>query len=273
MIKKIKSKIWPLFYRFWLAPSSYLRLCFNGKQKQSLRILNALKDKYKGQRCFVLGNGPSLSKEDVEKLKGEITFASNRIYKMFEVTDWRPTYFCLSDEAVAQPEDCKELSKLNCDFKFYLSEGYYAVKKIKGNSCYIHSWWQRKYLYNPDFSLNLKKGIYSIATVTYVMLQIAVWMGFSEIYLLGCDNSYHVERKEDGTIVTHNERKSYFGNQGEKLEANVGSSWECNIAYEFAENFSRKHDFRIFNATRGGMLEAFERKNLDEVLSYRSEAK
>jgi len=271
-MKKLKFTLWSLYYRFYLAPFSYLRVCLNGKQRESLRTLRELKDKYKGKRCFVLGNGPSLTKEDVEKLRNEVTFASNRVYKMFSVTDWRPTYFGMIDEGVAKKEDCVELSKLDCTVKFYLSEGYWAFKKISGNSCYIHSWWQRKYLKKPGFSLDLCKGIYSIATVTYVLIQIAVWMGFTEIYLLGCDNSYRVERNKDGSIVTHNDRKSYFGNQG-KLEANVGSSWECNIAYEYAEKFSREHGFRIYNATRGGMLEAFERKNLDEVLASGGESK
>lgn len=266
-MKRIKRILHTLYYRFYLAPFSYLRLLCNGKQKESLALLRELHGKYKGKRCFVLGNGPSLTKEDVEKLSGEVTFASNRIYKMFEVTDWRPTYFGIIDENVARPEECENLSKLDCAMKFYLSEGYWAFKRIAGNSCYIHSWWQRKYLKRPGFSLDLTKGIYSIATVTYMLLQVAVWLGFTEIYLLGCDNSYRVERTRDGKIITHADRKSYFGNQGEKLEANVGSSWECNIAYEYAEQFSHEHGFRIYNATRGGMLEAFERKNLDEVLA------
>ena len=67
-MKKLKLILWSLYYRFYLAPFSYLRLCLNGKQRESLRTLCELKDKYKGKRCFVLGNGPSLSKEDVEKL-------------------------------------------------------------------------------------------------------------------------------------------------------------------------------------------------------------
>ena len=41
---------------------------------------------------------------------------------------------------------------------------------------------------------------------------------------------------------------------------------ETTIAYETAEKVAYKKGFRIFNSTRGGKLEAFERKNLDEVL-------
>lgn len=273
MVKELKSKIRSLYYRFYLAPFSYLRVCLNGKQRESLRTLRELKDKYKGKRCFVLGNGPSLSKEDVEKLRNEVTFASNRIYKMFAVTDWRPTYFGMSDEGVAKPEDCVELSKLDCAVKFYLSEGYWAFKKISGNSCFIHSWWQRKYLKKPGFSLDLCKGVYSIATVTYMLLQIAVWMGFSEIYLLGCDTTYKIEQDKNGKVVTHKDRESYFVKSEKNMSQLPVSVWELFIAYEYAEKFSREHDFRIYNATRGGMLEAFERKNLDEVLASGGESK
>ena len=46
----------------------------------------------------------------------------------------------------------------------------------------------------------------------------------------------------------------------------VASIWRMDIVYEYAEKYSREHGFRIFNATRGGFLEKFERVNLDDVL-------
>ncbi len=33
-----------------------------------------------GQRCFIIGNGPSLQRTDLTKLKDEFTFGMNRIY-------------------------------------------------------------------------------------------------------------------------------------------------------------------------------------------------
>ncbi len=39
------------------------------------------------------------------------------------------------------------------------------------------------------------------------------------------------------------------------------------VAYEYAEKYSREHGFRIYNATRGGYLEVFERVNLNDVLN------
>ena len=46
----------------------------------------AYKNQYDGRRCFFIGNGPSLRAEDLTKLQenGEVTFAFNRIYNIFD---------------------------------------------------------------------------------------------------------------------------------------------------------------------------------------------
>ena len=61
------------------------------------RKLGQYKGKYKGRRCFIIGNGPSLTLEDLETLGSEITFATNRIYHIYEQTAWRPSFYCIQD--------------------------------------------------------------------------------------------------------------------------------------------------------------------------------
>ena len=240
-----------------------------GLNKQSNECLNALKGKYKGRRCFVLGNGPSLTASDLDMLKGEITFASNAIYKIFSETSWRPTYYAIFDEGVGAREGMLEnASKLDC-IKFFREQGYLVYRKAAGKNCYIHTWHSRKYLDDPHFSENLTSGLYTIATVTYSMIQIARWMGFDEIYLLGMDNKYKFSQLRDGTVVRNEGVCNYFGEEAkeEPLPATAPATWENDAAYEYAEKYSREHGFRIYNATRGGFLEKFERVDLDEVLS------
>lgn len=240
-----------------------------GLKKQSDICLESLKDKYKGQRCFVIGNGPSLTGSDLEKLKNEVTFASNGIHKIFPETSWRPTYYAIFDEGVAKRKDVIEnASKLDC-IKFFREQGYLVYKKNGGKNCYIHTWWDRKYLDEPAFSEKLTDGLYTIATVTYSMLQIARWMGFDEIYILGADNKYKFSQLRDGTIVRNEGVCNYFGEEAkeEPLPKSAPATWEMDVAYEYAEKYSREHGFRIYNATRGGFLEKFERVDLDEVLS------
>ncbi len=58
-----------------------------------------LKDRYRGKRCFLIGNGPSLRIEDLDKLHEhhEITFACNKIYNVFRNTEWRPDFYVMMD--------------------------------------------------------------------------------------------------------------------------------------------------------------------------------
>ncbi len=67
--------------------------------KNDQRLLSLL-DIHRGERCFVVGNGPSLKVDDLDKLVGEITFASHRIFLDFEQTQWWPTYYAMCDAVV-----------------------------------------------------------------------------------------------------------------------------------------------------------------------------
>lgn len=252
--------------RYWLNSQQVKN---KGLDKKSREILLSVKDKYKRQRCFVLGNGPSLTPEDLNMLKNEVTIASNRIYKIFERTNWRPTYYTMLDESVALSDGVIEnVSKLDC-IKFVREQGFFAYKNIKGDVCFIHSKYSRKYLNEPHFSEDLTDCVYTIATVTYMAIQLARWMGCNEIFLLGMDNKYAYTKMRDGTIVRNEGVASYFSDNGLTLPdpSTASATWELDVAYEYADKYSREHGFRIYNATRGGYLETFERVSLDEVLT------
>lgn len=239
----------------------------SGKAKKSKRILEEYRDKYKGQRCFIVCNGPSLTSFDLDMLKDEVTIASNRVYDIFSQTDWRPTFWAIFDVGVIKIDGAVEGSNsIPAEMKFTRDKGYLDFRKIKEPLCYIHSWDSRNYLKHPQFSEDLTKGIYGIATVTYNLIQIARFMGFEKIYIIGADHYYRNMEKKDGKVIVDPKVKSYFGDvKDTSVQAPVGV-WEMETAYEYAERYSRTHGFRIYNATRGGHLEVFERVNLDEVL-------
>ncbi len=272
MIRKIKHIVKPIIV-FLFHFISVIYVTITGKRKESDTYLNNVKDKYKGQRCFVIGNGPSLTAKDLDKLKNEVTFASNRIYKIFDQTDWRPTYFTIFDEGVGRSEGVIDgINSFKCEMKFVREEGQYIFGKIKGPVCYVRSLSSRKYLDNPNFSEDMTEKTYSIATVTYISLQLARHMGFSEIYLLGMDNQYAFSMLKDGTIVKSDNGKNYFSDKDgesqkkhEQIPKYAPATWEMDVAYSFAEKYSREHGFRIYNATRGGKLEVFERMDFDSL--------
>ena len=67
-------------------------------QKRLLRANEKLRRRHAGQRCFVIGNGPSLNRQDLAPLRNEVTFVMNAFWKhpILE-TGWQPTYFCFAD--------------------------------------------------------------------------------------------------------------------------------------------------------------------------------
>lgn len=240
-------------------------LLVKGEQRKTRKTLEAYKGKYQDKRCFIVCNGPSLTVADLEKLQGEVTFASNRIYNIFPKTSWRPTFFGLFDEGVLHMDRaCEGVEEVPSVMKFFRAQGWWDSRNIGGPKCYIHSWYDRKYLDYPNFSEDLTKGIYTIATVTYSLIQIARYMGFSQIYIIGADNRYKHMQTRDGKLL-ESDTKSYFGDQKDTSKQAPAAVWEMNAAYEYAEKYSRENGFRIYNATRGGCLESFERVDFDSL--------
>ena len=100
--------------------------------------LKNLKDTQTGKKCFVIGNGPSLRAEDLTTLKenGIATFAANRIYNIFENTEWRPSYYVCEDEYIL--EDIQ--SKINeLDFKYkFIPINFHWYKNINIDNAHYY---------------------------------------------------------------------------------------------------------------------------------------
>ena len=243
----------------------------------SRKSMQKLKDCYSGKRCFIIGNGPSLTAEDLEKLKTEYTFAANKIYSIFPKTKWRPTFYCIQDEYVLREMDTEDIIETSkqCRATFIRMHSYHIIKKRMSEYCNI--------VFVPISSVRPKNGetgfsergtvIYDGNTVTYMSMQIAACMGFSEIYLVGVDHNFPYHKTDDGKLEIND--LSVASHFYDGAENNIGKEawrWRTTFphvttsAYQAAEDYSRQNGFRIYNATRGGKLEVFERVNLDEIL-------
>ena len=130
--------------------------------------------------------------------------------------------------------------------------------------------------YRPEgskFSEDITDKVYASGTVTYTSIQFACYMGFSELYLLGFDHNYSLTRQEDGSFETK-DVENYSGNLKEfnsVLESSPDEFVELyrmNAAYTSALRYCRDHGVGIYNATRGGHLEFFERVDFDRLFSW-----
>ncbi len=94
------SRLYPIIRGFSRAIEKGVKRILNVNRFKSGKVaIQKYKNFYDGQRCFIIGNGPSLTIKDLEKLKafGEISIASNSIYNLFPSTDWRPTIYTVHD--------------------------------------------------------------------------------------------------------------------------------------------------------------------------------
>lgn len=224
--------------------------------------IKKLKGKYSGERCFIIGNGPSLDIKDLEKLKNEKCFASHRVYQIFNQTAWRPTFYCAQDKELIN-NSAREINLISRETKSFIGLLPKAkYKKIK-KANYIQLFPEEFFPNLPSFSEEVTDYIVEGGTVTYMCLQLAVYMGFTEIYLLGIDHSYSITLNPDGTVNKHENVKDHFSN--EDVLTNVPVLYKSSLAYEAAKKYSDERGIRIFNVTRGGKLEAFERLDFDDL--------
>ncbi len=208
--------------------------------------LGVFKGKYAGKRCFIIGNGPSLRMEDLDRLqeKGEICFGLNVIHKAYENTKWRPDFVCMKDPLVIVQN--YESIKVNNSCPLFVNDMKLFYHWDTGENEYLlHDIQDKNY-----FSDDIVRGCSCGASVSYTAIQIAAYMGFVEIYLLGMDCS--------------NWGKHFNGDYWMEKEAfREPDEMKIFRSYQIAEEYSRTHGFRIFNATRGGCLEVFERVDFD----------
>lgn len=232
------------------------------------------KDIHKGRRAFIIGNGPSLTIEDLDMLHQhhEICFAANHIYKIYAQTAWRPDYLCMTDDICIF--ECRD----KFDWLVKESDVFVAdqvIRKCSDNPelNLVHLLVSGKFAPNmPSFSSDITTGTYTGGNVIYgLALQIAAYMGFDELYLLGVDNSFSGIESKDHFIKDY-----YSPTELEKLNVKAAGldkmnftiekiTYEMACGYQKAELYSRKHGFRIYNATRGGKLEVFERVDFDTL--------
>lgn len=225
-----------------------------------------IKDKYKGQRGFVIGNGPSLKVEDLSKLEHEISIASNKIFMIFEETPWRPTVYSIVDDLVWE-KVCNQLpaEKLVPVITSELPEKpipHYTAKYL-GNAADLYSGGQ-----GVHFSNDVSIGVYGGYSVTFENLQLAVHMGLNPIYLIGCDHYYQDEPEVDPhTRIEVGVEANHFipGYRAEGEIVNNAAIREMTQAYEVAKKYGDEHGIKIYNATRGGHLEVFPRISFDEL--------
>ncbi|MDR2744957.1 MAG: hypothetical protein LBB66_07195 [Desulfovibrio sp.] len=269
MLKKFFRKILREITR-----SKPVRALFPVTYKPSPRdmlLLDLLRSRHLGKRCLILGCGPSLALEDVNKLRFEYTFACNKIYLLFDQTEWRPTFYCCEDSLLLR-NNLEDILRLDRTLKIFPSDVYPA---LRGHKLVRDCYFVPQLPHRPDgpdfpggFSLDATKGLFWGSTVVYSMLQLAVYMGFRDICLLGVDHSYILPgQKVKNKYICEGEINHFH-----KDYHKVGEAWHeprvpmLTQSYACALRECQKQGVGVYNASRRTALDVFPKVDLDVLL-------
>jgi len=205
-LKKLTpAPLWLAARNAWLAAQhakQWPAATFHPWRRASIRRLAAFKDIHRGERCVIIGNGPSLQKTDVGKLKGEYTFGMNRIYLAFPQWGFKTSYYVSINDLVV--EQCAEDIRALPMPKFI---SWHA-------RCYLTPTDSTNFLHTtyagPKFATDVRRRVWEGATVTYVAMQLAYYMGFSQVILIGVDHSFASKGQPNATVVSQGDDPDHF---------------------------------------------------------------
>ena len=235
--------------------------------------LRGLRSRFQGRdRCFVIGNGPSLKTTDLSLLQNEITFATNGFFLKLPELNWTPTFYVVEDHLVAE-DRADQINALQGPTKLFPIYLAYCMSERPDTMFFNHRP-RKSYPHGFDFSTDAAELTYAGCTVTFTCLQLAFFLGFREIYLVGVDASYQLPddvRKSDAYGVGILDMQSDDPNHFDPSYFGKGYRWhdpqvdKMLQAYAEAQRVVVKSSQRIYNATRGGALEVFERRDYNSL--------
>jgi hypothetical protein len=256
-VKKIlPDSVWKLAsHRYWAwynRDRHLLARVFSPVWLKNKHRLETWRDRFRGQRCFVVGNGPSLRKTDLSKLKGEFTFGMNRIYLAFAERDFQTSCLVSVNDLVL--EQChQEMQTL--DLPIFVTWRARKLFDAGPQRLFLDT----DYTLPEDFNGDATGRLFEGFTVTYVCLQLAFFMGFTEAILIGVDHSFVTKGPANATVTSEGEDPNHFSGAyfGKGFRWQLPDLAGSERAYRMAREAYAADGRRILDATVGGKLTIF----------------
>tara|TARA_B100002019_G_scaffold292497_1_gene315817 strand:+ start:523 stop:1371 length:849 start_codon:yes stop_codon:yes gene_type:complete len=240
-------------------------------RKRNYFGIKKFQNRHKGERVFIIGNGPSINNQDLTLLRNERFIACNAFFLKSQKINLPLDYYCVEDIHPAW-DNRKEILDINCNGVFIPSDLSWMFKNDKKINFlnFQRSYLQQSHKQFPLFSNKVHKKVFWGGTVTYLSMQLAAHMGFKEIYLIGVDLSYSIPEDATikGNVITtkgadpNHFDSRYFG-YGKKWHLPNTKGMKRNIISGSVE--CEKLGIKVFNATKGGNLNEIPRVKFEDL--------
>lgn len=292
MTKEKCIQCWGSFSDYYMQTVGFQRFKRDNKEESALLKANAkYKDIHKGKRCFVLGNGPSLNCIDFKVLKDEYVFTVNELMRHDKflllnsnyhfIAD--PEYFQLKPEKKEDQNIIEVIKKLenseNATVFFLPIEGRKNVQEYGWMEQLECSYFCSKLYFYQGFNMkpDFTKFVPCFQAVVQWAVAMAVYMGFNEIYLLGCDASnaitdiaafmnveydelyaYHLDEKDKETVMERHKKRG--------LEATISGYNRIFEVFRELYYWCERQGVQLVNCSAETVIESIPRKDLADVL-------
>lgn len=248
-------------YWWWHNRASHqLAALLSTRRRKSVAMIGSFRNKHQGERCFILGNGPSLKNTDLSLLKNEITFGMNRIYLIFPEIGF-PTSYYLAINTLVIEQCANEIMAL--EIPCFVS--WRGRKWLRSDPDIIYL--DTDYTPPPTFSADVAGRVFEGSTVSYAAMQLAYHMGFEEVILVGVDHSFTTKGDPNVTIVSNGEDPNHFSAEyfGKGFRWQLPDLEASEKAYRMAREAFEVSNRRILDATIGGKLDVFPKVNYKDL--------
>lgn len=229
---------------------------------QNRQRLAALANCHQGEACVIIATGPSLTTMDLSPLRTLPTIGLNRLYLHFETMGFVPTYYVVSNELVldqcwADIEDLGSTRFVNWNRRKLLGE--------RASPPGLH------FLlvdYRPRFSRDITRGVWGGGTVTFAALQVAYYLGFTTVILVGVDHAYSAIGTPHHPVVSTGEDRSHFRADyfGPGFRWQLPDLRMSETAYRMARQAYESDHRQVLDATQGGKLDVFPKVDYREIV-------
>jgi hypothetical protein len=224
---------------------------FHPWRRDSIHRLRVLKNTHRGERCFIIGNGPSLKNTDLGKLPGEFTIGLNRIFLAFPNMGFQTSLLVSINDLMVEQSKAEIQALPMPRFVAWRARRWLHPAE---NLYFLHTTYT-----GPGFATDLTGRLWEGATVTNIALQIAYYLGFQSVILIGVDHNFATQGKPNTTVVQQGEDPNHF--TGAYFTA--GFRWQLpdletsEKGYRLARQAFEADGRQVLDATVGGKLQVF----------------
>ena len=256
--------------------SSFSAINFNLLNDDQCSLLK-LANSYKGLPCFIIGNGPSLKLSDLDQIHNlpAVSIASNRIYLAFPDTKWRPDIYTISDELILETS-INEIRKQNLiKLVSNRNKGFLNGDGSRGKTIGFRALCHKPkelQLYNPKPSIDCLKGFFTGQTITTLNIQLAAWLGCTDVFVIGLDGKYQTGQKTGyhsgygEVLLSEGEQNHFHPDYRPKDELWAIPRTDLHEKeYSACVTLLEKNGIKIYNASRRSAVNAFEKVDTDKA--------